>query len=231
MSATETLHDRITALERRTRLLSVACLALGAIAVSAAVMPHTDVLRGEGLVIVDAAGRERVVIGAPLDGVASHAGSAETVGMIVYDSLGRPLTSIGYNNPLMGPGGEVRPRTGAASGMTFYDPRNGRERGGIGAFGDGRSVVCLDYGETTEKEAACMSVAPGDQYAAVLLNGHPSSEFYDRVVMYTGADGASSIKVIGSGANRNGVFLAAGKGPLRAIVYDSAGESVDRVIE
>lgn len=58
---------------------------------------------------------------------------------------------------------------------------------------------------------------------AVLLNAHPRSGFYDRVVMHTDAEGASSIQVIGSGPNRNGVFLAAGRGPLRAIICDSAG--------
>ena len=230
MSTTNTLEARITALERRNRILTGLLVVLAAFALTAAMRPAPDVLRSEGLVIVDAEGRQRVVLGAPLGGVSTHEGSSGTVGMIVYDTLGRPLTSIGYNNPNMGADGEAKPRIGTAAGMTFYDPRNGRERGGIGAFGDGRANVCLDYGESIEKEAACMSVAPGDQYAAVLLNAHPSSEFFDRVVMYTGADGASSIKVIGSGANRNGVFLAAGKGPLRAIVYDSAGESVDREI-
>jgi hypothetical protein len=41
--------------------------------------------------------------------------------------------------------------------------------GGIGVFDDGRANMCLDY--EGGKEAACVSVAASDQYAAVLLNG------------------------------------------------------------
>jgi hypothetical protein len=59
----------------------------------------------------------------------------------------------------------------------------------------------------------------------VLLNAHPTSDAFDRVVMYTDASGASSIKAVGSKANRNGVFLQAGGGQLRAILYDSAAAS------
>ena len=120
---------------------------------------------------------------------------AEAIGIAVLDSLGRMNVALGTQNPLVLEDGSTGTRIAASAGLTIYDPRDGKERGGMGAFEDGRANMCLDYGER-QKEAVCLSVAPADQYAAVLLNGTPGEPQFDRVVMYVGADGSGSIKAV-----------------------------------
>ncbi|MEO7771226.1 MAG: hypothetical protein ABIX19_09380 [Gemmatimonadaceae bacterium] len=184
-----------------------------------------DVLRVRGLVVVDSLGHERVVIGSPLARVSSNPRMQGAEGIVVLDSAGRLQTAIGYNTPLIFRTGAPGRRVGAATGLTFYDPRTGGERGGIGAMGDGRATACLDYG-TKDKEAVCLAVAPDDQYGAVIVNGTPTEEAFDRIVMFAAADGSGSIKVFGGKQNRSGVMLRAGKGPASVTLYDSTGKAI-----
>ena len=98
----------------------------------------------------------------------------------------------------------------------------------MSAYRDGRANLCLDY-DATQKEAACLSVAPGDEYAAVILNGLPGEPQYDRVVMFVGEDGHGSIKVFGGGENNGGVLLRAGQGMPSITVYDTTGTPIGEV--
>ena len=237
-STGEALENRLQRAERRVRWLSVGMVVLAAGLVLGMTVPGTaesgrmmarasDVLTVRGLVIVDDAGRERVVIGAPAAAVSPDERLAESTGMIVLDSLGRLSVAVGSDRPLILEDGSVGKRIGSSSGLTFYDPRNGMERGGIGAFEDGRANVCLDYG-TGSKEAACMAVAPGDEYAMVMLNGTPREEVFDRVGMFLGADGVGVLKAMGGLENRSGVFIRAGAGGAMPTmtIYDSAQTEV-----
>jgi hypothetical protein len=225
MSEVERLRRRLEATERRVRILGAVAVLLGSTALVGALRSQPEVLRARGLVITDASGRERIVLGAPMREATADAKLAQTVGLAVLDSVGRLHVSVGANNPLILAGGRTGTRIAADAGLTFYDPRTGSERGGMGALSDGRANVCIDYG-TKAKEAACMSVAPGDRYAAVILNGTPSEPQFDRVTMYVGADGAGSLKAFGGGANNGGVMIRAGKGPASITVYDTTGKPI-----
>lgn len=229
MNEMELIKHRLAVTERRVRWLAAVVLLCGSTLLLAALRAEPDVLRARGLVITDAAGRERIVVGAPMRGASTDPKLAETVGLAVLDSVGRLHVSVGANNPLMLTGTQTGRRIATGAGVTIYDPRDGRERGGIGAMADGRANVCLDYG-TKPKEAACMSVAPGDQYAAVILNGTPAEPQFDRVTMYVGADGAGSIKVFGGGGNNGGVFIRAGKGRASLTVYDTTGTPIGDLV-
>lgn len=235
------LKYRLERAERRVRWLSVGMVVLGAGLVlgltvpgageSGSAMAHSgDVLTARGLVIVDEAGRERVVLGAPAAAASSDERLAESTGMIVLDSLGQLSAALGSNPPLILEDGSVGKRIGSSSGLTFYDPRNGMERGGIGAFEDGRANVCLDYG-TAPKEAACMAVAPGDEYAMVMLNGTPRESVFDRVGMFLGADGVGVLKAMGGLDSRDGVFIRAGDGMPTVTIYDSTQREVMDLVE
>ncbi len=228
MKDVELLKQRVERLERQVRWLGSVAVVLAAVVAIAATQARPEVLRGQGLVITDAAGNERIVLGAPMGHATSDPKLAEAVGLAVLDSLGRLHVAVGANKPLILAEGQTGSRIGLEAGMTIYDPRDGRERGGMGAFSDGRANVCLDYG-TAPKEAACMAVAPGDQYAAMILNGTPGEDVFDRVVMFAGADGSGSIKAFGGRANRGGVMIRAGTGPASVTVYDSAGAVVDDI--
>jgi len=222
MSEVEKLRQEVASLRgmvrRLTAMVVLACCGLGVAALS----PQDSILRAKGLVITDEAGRDRVVLGAPMSAATEDPKLADAVGLVVLDSLGQMNVAMGAQNPLVMQGGKLGTRIAHSAGLTIYDPRDGKERGGMGAFQDGRANVCLDYGEV-QKEAACLSVAPRDQYAAVLLNGTPGEPQYDRVVMYVGADGSGSIKVFGGGANNGGVMLRAGSGLPKILVFDTTG--------
>ena len=225
MNEIVSLTRRVERAERRSRWsMAIAGIAAGVIALGA-MRPASDVLRARGLVIVDAHGQPRIVLGAPVDASLADPKLAGATGVVVLDSAGRLGVAVGTNNPLVFASGKVGTRIGSSAGLTIYDPRNGGERGGIGAFVDGRANVCLDYGEKA-KEAVCMSVAPKDQYAAMLVNGNPSVETYDQAAMFVGADGSGVIKIFGGGANRSGVMLLGGKGARHVVAYDSAQKEI-----
>lgn len=232
MSEVEMLQRRLRRTERRVRWLMAFCLVLGTallIGAAQANRANHDVLTARGLVITDAAGNERIVIGAPMGNASSNAQLADGVGIAVLDSSRRLHVAVGANNPLVLEDGTVGTRIAMSAGLTIYDPRDGRERGGMGAFADGRANICLDYGTAT-KEAACLAVAPNDDYAAVILNGTPEEEVFDRAVMFVGADGGGSIKVFGGRENRGGIMMRAGKGPASVTVYDSSGVAVGDLV-
>lgn len=219
------LQRRLAATERRVRILSLTTVLLGATALVAALRPPADVLRARGLVITDAAGHDRIVLGAPMREASADPKLAAAEGIAVLDSAGRLETALGAGNPLVLRGGRLGARIAGNTGLTIYDPRDGSERGGVAAFADGRANVCLDYG-TKDKEAACLSVAPADRYAAVILNATPNEPQYDVATMFVGADGQSSIKAFGGAASGTGVVIRGGSGPASVAVYDSTGRQV-----
>ncbi len=225
MDDLQELKRRVARLERSLRWAGALVVVLAAAVTIAATQAGQEVLTARGLVITDSDGRERIVIGAPMDEASPDPKLAGTVGLAVLDGEGQLQVAVGTNKPLIMADGRRGPRVGVDAGLTIYDPRDGRERGGMGVFDDGRANVCLDYG-TAPKEAACMAVAAGDQYAAVILNGTPGEDVFDRVVMYAGADGTGSIKAFGGKANQGGLLVRAGSGPTSVAVYDSTGTVV-----
>jgi hypothetical protein len=230
MNELETLRQRVGALERHLRWAGAVIALLAATGFVGFVIPEDEVLRVRGIVVTDAAGRERIVLGAPMSESSSDPRLAATSGVVVLDSLGLLNVCVGTNNPLVMEGGRLGKRIHASAGMTIYDPRDGKERGGIGAFTDGRANICLDYGSGS-KEAACIAVAPGDEYAAVILNGTPKEKDYDRVTMFLGADGTGAIKVMGGNDNNGGVMMTAGNGPAKITVYDTTGTAMRNLLE
>lgn len=225
MNDITSLVRRVERAERRARWsMAVAGIAGCAIALGA-MRPANDVLRARGMVIVDAHGQPRIVLGAPIIESVPDPKLAGASGMVVLDSAGRLGAAVGINNPLVSTDGKAGKRIGSSAGLTIYDPRTGGERGGMAAFADGRANTCLDY-EGKQKEAVCMSVAPNNEYAAMLLNANPSMEGYDQAAMVVKADGSGVIKILGGGANRSGVMLVGGKGPRPIMVYDSAEKEI-----
>jgi hypothetical protein len=225
MNPIQQLEREVAALRTRVRRLTATIVVGACVLLVGALAPQDPVIRARGLVITDAAGRDRVVLGAPMALVTDDAKLAQSIGVVVLDSLGRMNVALGARNPLILADGRTGTRIAGSAGLTIYDPRDGKERGGMGAFEDGRANMCLDYDEG-QKEAVCLAVAPADQYAAVLLNGTPTEPQYDRVVMYVGADGSGSIKVFGGHGNNGGVMLRAGQGLPKVLVFDSTGSPV-----
>jgi hypothetical protein len=238
MEGIDEIASRLERAERRVRWLTTGMVSIAVLSAGLLVGCETvggdergDVVTARGLVIVDAEGRQRLVLGAPLASASEDARLAGTTGITVLDSAGRLVTSLGMNNPLIHPDGSAGERRGTSYGMTFYDPRTGQERGGIGAFDDGRANVCLDWAGV-EREAACMSVWADDQYAAVILNGTPAEEtIFDRVVLYVGSDGTGRIKAFGGGRHQDGVSIDVGRGVPEVTVFDSTQTAAMDLVE
>ena len=173
------LTRRVESLERRSRWTSVLAGILAAIVliivIAVEMRKPPDVLHARGIIITDAAGKTRIVVGAPMLNAIADTKLAQSVGMTVLDSSGRLAVSIGANNPAVLADGKTFKRIGEQAGINIYDPRNGGERGGMGVFDDGRVNICLDYSEKP-KEAVCMSVGPKDAHASVALNGTPENQ-------------------------------------------------------
>ena len=160
MRELDELRQRLEKTERLARWLTAFGIVLAAALVLGATQGNQEVLTLRGLVITDAAGNERIVLGAPMASASEDPKLADAVGLAVLDSVGRLHVAVGANKPLITTGGQLGTRIALDAGLTFYDPRDGRERGGIGAFDDGRANMCIDYG-TAPKEGACVAIAPG----------------------------------------------------------------------
>ena len=129
----DSLQFRLTALERRVRILTGVCLSLAIVLVVAVALPTArgastpDRLRVRSLAVVDEHGAERVLIAAPLP------------------------------NPVSG--GKQSPRRSPAYGIQFND-KNGNEFGGITIADDGALVHCFDW---AQGEATCMFAMPSGE--------------------------------------------------------------------
>ena len=218
------LAARVEALERRWRWTAMLAALLAGLTLAACVAARRpdDLLRARGIVVTDAAGKPRLVLGAPMAEVSDDARLAESVGLVVLDAEGRLNVALGANTPLVYRDGSTGKRVETDAGFVIYDPRSGGERGGLGAFADGRANFCLDY--EGDKEAVCMTVAPGDAWTAVMLNGTPKEKMFDRVGLFLAEDGTGIVKAFGGGEQRDGVVLESGTGPARLVHYAQDGK-------
>ena len=118
-------------------------LAGAGLATVAAVRPP-EVLRARGLVIVDAQGRDRILLGAPVPASADRKRQdAATASMVVLGPDGADRVIVGQTpDPVLQR--KVYKRPLEAWGLGLYDPKGG-ERGGMVFAGDSRIAVALDY--------------------------------------------------------------------------------------
>jgi hypothetical protein len=202
---------------------------LGALVLVGAVRKSPDVLRARGLVITDAEGKSRIVLGAPMANATADPKLAQTVGLAILDARGLMNTALGAGAPLVYSDGTVAKRLhDGGVGLTIYDPRSGGERGGFSVFADGHAVACLDYEK--DREAVCMSVGAQDAYADVQLMD-VARQGADRVGMFVGQDGVGAIKAFGGGTNSGGLVLKTGMGPTPQLVaYDETGREVAEAV-
>jgi len=119
------------------------------------------VLRVKGLIIEDSAGRERILIGAPVPTVQGRKRQDNTVGVVVIGENGADRLALGTPVPAPQIQGAVGQRIGNATGFVMND-ENGDERGGFGVLdNDGRATFGLDY-PGGRGEAITMGVLPGE---------------------------------------------------------------------
>jgi len=193
------MEDRVRRLERAASHLRLAVGVLGAVAVLATLLAvaavrsasHpavTDVLRLRGLVLVDSAGRDRILLGAPLPASESRRREDPAVGVVILDEDGDDRIVVGAPKPDPQVGGEVYERVSPATGIQLNGP-DGDERGGFSVMEDGRATMMLDHSED-RGEAVGMFVIPQRGLTGLLVNGvgeGPRQRVY-LGVEFTGSD-------------------------------------------
>ena len=162
------IERRIEELQKRIVRLTMVVLLLGAALGLIALRSFSrrveaaetsQVLRLKGLIIEDAAGRSRILIGAPVPAVGDRLRQSTSTSMVFLDEKG-------HDRFLVGEAVSPTPtfhRIGASYGATLFDTE-GNERGGMGFLSNGstvsRAAIALDR--------AGNGSAPGDAWGAVV---------------------------------------------------------------
>ena len=218
------LPAEIARLRRQLRLQQtiLSVMGVGFVVLTVAAWQSTDpeVIRARGFVVEDAEGRARVVLGAPME-LPGREAAQSGAGIAVLSETGQVRVAMGSPTPAPRIDGRLVERTAGSSGLVFTDG-DGNERGGLGAFADGRANMCLDYGRGV-KEAVCMFVFPNDQYAGITVNGHPQHG-YERANLIVSADGLAQMKISAIGGHERAILRTDGVGPAELVVYDPATE-------
>lgn len=192
------MRDELATLRRDVRVLKLYAGALTAVALLACVTafragaPQDQVLRARGLIIVDDAGRERILIGAPIPAAHNrvrtdiaramdtwgrrfpreyanwYRGYRHTMnGMLVLDERGFDRVAVGDSVPDPNIGRRIAPSTGV-----IINDAAGFERSGYGLLtvgGKDRMVLGLDDGRG--EEGLTLSVMDSGRAAVTVHDG------------------------------------------------------------
>jgi len=227
------VHNRIAHLEQRVRSLQVISAVLVAALVGVACTglrasprqsPEASVLRARGLVIVDAQGRPRVLLGAPIADVAGRTRTDAVTGLVVVGEGGADRVQVGnVGGPQVG--GVVNARISASAGIVVNDPK-GNERGGFGAFDDGRVVLGLDY---PDREAIILAVLPQEGAAGIWLNG-PAPQGRERVGAVVTREGQALLKLADLAGTERVILMVDGDSPAKLLLVDPKDKSMRDVL-
>jgi hypothetical protein len=149
MTDAHAIEARLVRLERQVRgqrlaLAAAALVAAGALLAAFAPpsRPPADLIEARAIRILDAAGRPRILIGAPPPVQGRLRTDAQTASIVVLGPDGADRLVLGEEpNPRIA--GTTYPRIAPAYGLVLHD-QSGSERGGVGYFDNGRGVISLD---------------------------------------------------------------------------------------
>lgn len=134
------------------------------------------ILRTQGIVITDAQGHDRILIGAPVPASKDRTRKDDASdGIIFLGKTGADRLAVGQT-PTLHIDGKTYKRRGNADnyGMTLYDTK-GSERGGMAFMGTGRVGIALDRA-TPPYEAIGLMVDDEDNFAGMYINyGDPKA--------------------------------------------------------
>jgi hypothetical protein len=176
-----------------------------------------QVLRVRGLIIEDAQGRPRILLGAPVPKAAGRKRQDDASGIVLLGENGADRVAIGDPTPNPQTNGKILKRISPGSGL-IVDDTGGNERAGIGVSGNGRSAVCLDYPAPSAREAVCLGVVP-ESLAGILINA-PTGDNGERAMMAVLKDGTSLLKLADTNGNERTMLLIQGDSPAQFLVLD-----------
>lgn len=168
------VEQRLLVAERKLRVMWILCLLeLGLVAVgvtiafhaprAAAQAPAGEIIHARGLVIQDAQGRPRILLGAPFPQVPERTRKdGQTAAILFLGENGADRLSLGETPNLPN-----QDRIAQAVGVGIYDP-TGRERGGFGFIGDTRAMFALD--RASGDDAVGAMVDDKSDFAGFMMN-------------------------------------------------------------
>lgn len=134
------------------------------------------IIRTQGLVITDAQGHDRILIGAPVPASKDRTRKDDASdGIIFLGKTGADRLAVGQT-PTLHIDGKTYKRRGDDNnyGMTLYDTK-GSERGGMAFMGTGRVGIALDRAKPPY-EAIGLMVDDADNFAGMYVNyGDPAA--------------------------------------------------------
>jgi len=223
------LSERVRVLEAQLRVTRrLGLLALTAAIVVAATRIVTasgdpsakpsGVLHVRGLVVEDAAGHPRLLLGAPIPKLPIRRRADEITGLVLMASNGADRLQLGeVGDPQMG--GRLQQRSSRGTGLVVNDS-TGDERGGFGVFENGQVGWGLDY---QGHEGLVAAVIPERKMAGIVLSC--GEEKGQRIAFYAKPGGASVELNDSTGTTR--VSLAThGAGPPTLHMLDSKGTAL-----
>ena len=192
--------------------LIVALLLLVALAISVFHQRSDKIIRTQGIVIVDAQGHDRILIGAPVPASKDRTRKDDASdGIIFLGKTGADRLALGQT-PTLHIDGKTYKRRGDDDnyGMTLYDTK-GSERGGMAFMGTGRVGLALDRA-TPPYEAIGLMIDDKEDFAGMYINyGDPKAkdsaielgtDANSVHIQLTGKDGLSRAKLNLDGANK-----------------------------
>ncbi len=220
------MQQQIERLERQVRVLRVSVVILLALLVAGAAMQARkeaqDVIRTKGLVIVDANGKDRILLGAPAPNDGRKRKDAAT-GLVVLGEDGSDRVVVGFTpGPQMG--GQVAQRIADAVGIQIND-KDGNERAGFGVLNNGRVVLGLDY---AGREAVSLFVMPDEGYAGMLIGGDRDKSHERGGIVIDNKKGDIVLKLANQNSSESLLLMAPADGKAKLLNRDPAtGDVVD----
>jgi hypothetical protein len=228
---------QLNRLERQVKSMRLAILGLVIILVAVFTMALKQdnpdkILRAQGLIIEDADGQPRILVGAPFPEVKERKRTDRTDGLVLMDKKGIDRLTFGY--PTLSPQvkGEVSKRINTQTGMVINDT-DGNERTGYGVTEEGHVILGMDY---ESREALVLVVNP-EGYTGMIINGEKRPPEHQRIFIGTnnqpGKDHGNLVLNDNNGTMRTFLSLKDGKTSWRAFNKEGnmIGDAVEKLIK
>lgn len=224
---------RIERLERNIRSLRTAVLLLVLIIIvgsSVAMLSEGkgNILRVQGLIVEDAEGNPRILIGSPFPEVKERKREDKTTGILLLDEKGIDRVAIASPAPNPQVKGTVIKRMSPATGIQLND-LNGNERSGYGIMNSGSVVLGMDY-ESGEGLALFVSKELG--YTGIMINGEKRPPNNQRVFLGTNVKKEDNgVLVLNDSDGTMYTYLGLKNGTPAWAAYDKDGKLILDAIE
>jgi hypothetical protein len=207
---------RHTRLALAGTILVLIALAAGRLSHVGASTGNAKVLHARGLVIEDANGRPRLLLGAQTPDIPGRRRPEGVGGIVLLGENGADRVVIAYPGIEPQVMGRVEKRRFAipSAGLVINDS-DGNERAGFGVSDDGKRIsLGLDY---ADRDAMGLLVSPGFSGVAVFAR---DGERNDQLAMGVAKDGTSLFKLADRLGNENLIIEVGKSSVLRLLIGD-----------